>query len=186
MNETSFTSILSKDLRVLFLLFNKPNHESYLEELATMSRIPKTTIKRSLDNLIESGFIIKRDDGYRNYYIVKENHLINQLKKIKNLDSQVIWLSLKRLKKGSLILYGSRSSGTNDEQSDWDLLLIGDGIDARVVNMEVNSIERETGESINIMILTRSEIESMSKSKNTFYLELLRNHHILRGDPDEL
>ena len=103
---------------------------------------------------------------------------------LKNLVYPVIWRSLERFKQGSLILYGSRANGTNDDKSDWDLLLIGDDIDAREVNSEVQRIEKETGASVNVMISTRKDIESIRERRNTFYLELLRSHHILRGDFD--
>ena len=186
MDETSLDQVLSTELRVLSLFLDDLDRENYLEELAKRSGISKTTIKRSLDKLVESGLLKYRNDGYRTHYIVEKGHFMNHLKIIKNLDSPVIWRSLERFKQGSLILYGSRANGTNDDKSDWDLLLIGDDIDAREVNSEVQRIEKETGASVNVMISTRKDIESIRERRNTFYLELLRSHHILRGDFGEL
>ncbi len=186
MNGTSLDPILSTELRVLYLFLDDPHSERYLEELVEGSNIPKTTLKRILDKLVDKKFLNRRNDLYRTYYIPVQNHLLNQVKILKNLDSNVIHRSLERIDNGSLILYGSRANGTNGKDSDWDLLLIGENIDARGVNVKVRRIEEETGGSINVMILSGEEMVSMREGRNTFYLELLRGHHILRGYGDEL
>ena len=186
MNETSLSSILSTEFKVLYLFLDDPDSERFMEELFEGSKIPKTTLKRALDKLVELDILNRRHDGYRTYFVPVRNHLLNQVKILKNLDSSVIRSSIERIGDGSLLLYGSRAIGTNDKESDWDLLLIGDDIDARKINAAVRGIEEETGETINVMILTGDEVESMREGRSTFYLELLRSHHILRGDVDEL
>ena len=186
MNGISFNSILSTELKVLYLFLDDIDSERFMEELVEGSKIPKTTLKRTLDKLVKLGILNRRHDGYRTYFVPVKNHLINNVKILKNLDSTVIRCSLERIGEGSLLLYGSRANGTNEKGSDWDLLLIGDKIDARKINGIIRGIEGETGETINVMILSNKEMRSMREGRSTFYLELLRSHHILRGDVDEL
>lgn len=177
---------MSLEMKVLFLFIDEPNRERYLEELLIGTGIPKTTMKRTIDRLVELNILSKRSDGYRTFYRPIKTALLRQMKIMKNIDSIVLKRIVNELTPGSLLLYGSRANGTDERGSDWDILLIGENIDARKVNESVKRIEDETGEVINVKILSREELGSMRDKRTVFYLELLSSHQVLRGNDNEL
>jgi len=186
MNGTLFGQIMSMEMRVLFHFIDEPNRERYLEDLLIGSRIPKTTMKRTIDRLVKKGILLKRSDGYRTFYKPLKAPLIRQMKIMKNLDSIVLVKLANELDPKSMVLYGSRANGTDAVGSDWDILLIGEGFDAREVNASVKRIEDETGEVINVMMVSQIELASMRDRRTVFYLELLSSHQVIRGTGNEL
>ncbi|NOR85403.1 hypothetical protein GQ473_04740 [archaeon] len=75
-----------------------------------------------------------------------------------------------------MILFGSFSSGTQDENSDIDIICAGK------CNKEmVGKIRRKNPREINVQYITRRGLEKSLKDRNALAMEILRNHKIF-GD----
>ncbi|RXE55374.1 DNA polymerase subunit beta [Methanoculleus taiwanensis] len=79
----------------------------------------------------------------------------------------------------AVAIYGSTSAGTFDEQSDIDILVIGDG--SQVDLSRVSALEQETGREVQVTAVPYYRWEQMKAEGDPFVASVLKNHVLVRG-----
>ena len=125
--------------RVLGLLLLHPERSYYLREIARITATVPGTLKREMDKLLEVGLLTIKKVGNQNHYQANPDcpiyeDLANILRKTSGL-SDVLMNALLPLNENihSAFVYGSLASGKINNQSDIDLMLIGEVSYAEVV-----------------------------------------------------
>ena len=80
----------------------------------------------------------------------------------------------------TIILYGSFVSGTQNKNSDIDIIIIG-----KADKNAINSIRKRYSREINIEYLTLNEFGDSLNSKKPLVLEILKNH-VIFGDASKI
>jgi predicted nucleotidyltransferase len=187
-NDTRLTSIFGLDLKVLYIFLDHENEWISLSETARMMDANKMTVRRSLAKLKFNDLLEEKNDGYRRSFRLKPSYIIPGLRRTKNIDSEIVGSLIDSLegKVDALMLYGSRADGTNDPDSDWDLLVISDSMDPVELNKIGNKIGKRFGELLNLHLYTKVQVARMRNEKSPFYLELLKKNVPLVGDLDDI
>lgn len=188
MYDTSLEVALGVDYKTLKVLIIRPDHYWTLSEVTEAMNKPKMSVYRSLERVVKSGLISYHTDDYRKYYQVKQTYLLRHLRTLRNLDSDVIYHVMDKFADDCslMILFGSRATGTDDLNSDWDLVLVSQSLDELSINPEVSEMEERFDCQINVKLYTAEGFQSLSKGSNPFFEQLLRNGYVLKGDIYEL
>ncbi len=116
--------------RTLSWFFDFPTIETGLNDLASDTRISKTTAKRVVNKLVKEGFLIKKVYGKSWRISVNKNHTYNHTEKIAaNLTAvyeayrkglrDIIFEHVKSPQ--AIVLFGSYRKGDDTEKSDIDI-----------------------------------------------------------------
>jgi predicted nucleotidyltransferase len=187
MNDTRLESVLGRDYKIIKLFLIDHDREITLTEAVRELGISKMTLYRGLENLVKKGMLSSRTDNYRNFYKLRESHVNRALKVLANVESPVISNLLKGLhyKNPTILLYGSRANGSDKRDSDWDILIISDEMNPVELNKKTSEIERRFDCQLNANLLSKKEFNKIRKERTPFYLEVIMNKYVLRGDLDE-
>lgn len=161
--------------------FLKTNKEVHIKELARRLKISPQTANYYLKFYKKENILEERKKGNLLLYSLLDNSLTRQLKIFYILD--VLSSFAKKFsvenKITSLVLYGSHASGTYDENSDIDLLVISQ---QKKFNLdEVKKIERKIKKEVKIVVLSLGEWRNLKRKKDKFAQSILLNHILLFG-----
>ena len=171
---------------VFSYFLQNPTTELHVRELSRRIGINHQSVNTSLKWMEENGLVSKNQVG--NLHIYKLNNDANIVKFFKItyinmlLDDAKFLDTLQKIDPDiiSIVLYGSCATGTYDEKSDIDIILISSKkIDA--FQGELDRIEKVTGFPINIEIFTLTAWKKLAMKGDVFYKEVVRNHFILYG-----
>ena len=184
-----FSSKVRIELLNAFLAF--PEKDFYLRELARITGEDYKNISRELKNLEKLELVNSRRDGNRKYFhLNKSFFLYHELKSIFLKTKGAVGLlkdalsGLKGIK--TAFLYGSFASGTENEKSDIDLMIIGH-ISADKILKQLREPEKSLGREINSTVYDVSEIKTRIKQKDSFVSQVLSGSKImLIGSEDDL
>lgn len=163
-----------------FFLNHKASH--YVNELARILKLDPKNLHRKLNELEEEG-ILKSD------FIGKQRHfsLNNKSKIIKpyqELLAQTVGLKaqLKNVIEKingveEVYIYGSYAKDAMSAGSDIDLLVIGNHSNLEL-QKAINQIQRWIGREINLINLTKKELNQKKKQKNPFIKNIFTNKYI--------
>jgi predicted nucleotidyltransferase len=187
MDDTKLGKIFGRNYSVLKIFLVNPDKEYYLTEAAKELRLNKMSLYRALEGMVEHDLLESRSDNYRKFYRLKKSHLIKPLKILVNLDSCVVreFLGKFRSKSQLIILYGSRANGTDLTDSDWDFILVSDELGLVTINRIIAELEKKYLTKINVKLYTKSEYDEVRTKRTPFYLEIMTNNILLKGELDE-
>ena len=162
-------------------ILSTPSKTYTLRGLAEHSNTSKNATGKAIKFMLKRKLITKKVIGPTHQYKANlENPLTKQWKILFNLEeinnSGIIEDILKNNKAQSIILYGSMAKGTNDEDSDADILIITEkedekgSIEGRVLNREVNTF-----------FTTYKKWKMLSKKDKAFYDSVILNSLVLYG-----
>ena len=182
MLEKLFTS--KNRIKILqFLLFEK--HETYLREIAKELKISTSAVKREIENLINLGIITKQRNKLE---LNKKSNILDDLKNI-FIKTDYLYYPIKKVINNIrtikfALIFGSFARGEHKEESDVDLLVIGD-IKRIDFYKKIKPIEDKIKREINPSIWTT---EDLTKQKNTGFVKdvFKKKIIILKGDENEL
>ena len=173
--------------RLLFGLKEAPLH---LRELQRLSHLAVGTIQQELEKLIRLALLIRRKDGNRVYFEPNREHPVyGEIRRMVLKTSGLADL-LKQALEGSDIrcafIFGSVARGTEDAESDIDLMVIGEIGLRRLVSL-LSGVSERLGRPINPHVLTVSEFSERCKKKEHFVKKILEDSKIfLIGTEHEL
>ncbi len=102
----------------------------------------------------------------------KENEIIKQVKTLINFNDILNSYAYKKLRKfGKIGIYGSFANGTNDLKSDLDIWIQTDKKELSLRPV-VHELEKQLNIKVNILILTKSKIDSLKRNDPEFYNRL--------------
>jgi len=176
---------------LLGLFFNNPDDKFYLREIARHIGKDAAGIKRELDNLVRIGLLAKEKRGVQKYYFAnKSSPIFSEMKGLifKTTGVQgAMKASLSRLKGvHAAFLYGSYAKGSEKEDSNINLMVIGQA-NITELNDMVMSLEEKLQREIDYLVFDEQEFRKRRESKDPFIREILKGKKIfLVGKEDEL
>ena len=187
MNDTSLNKVFGRNYKVIKLFLREPERELYVTEAAEKLDINKMSVYRALEDMVKAGLMKSRSDRYRKFYKLKESHLTRNLKILVNLDSPLVDGFLKKLASRTelILLYGSRATGTDGVDSDWDFLVVSDKLGVVEINKAISDLESRYGLLINVKLYTSREYRKFITGNTPFYNEVMKSKVILAGEFDE-
>lgn len=120
----------SNTFKVLECFMQKPNKEYTLKEISQTINLAHTSVKKNLNELIETKLINKKTETkgkrtYPTYKANKQNPQFTNYKKINNLtkilESNLTNYLKEKLMPKTIILFGSYERGEDEENSDIDI-----------------------------------------------------------------
>lgn len=176
---------------LLGLFFNNPDEKYYLREIARHIGKDAAGIKRELDKLVKIGLLTGEKRGIQKYYSAnRDSPVFSEMKGLifKTTGAQgSIKAALSRLKGiQSAFLYGSYAKGAEKEDSDINLMVIGQ-VNITELNDVVMGLEEKLKREIDYLVFDEQEFRKRRESKDPFIREVLKGKKILLiGKEDEL
>lgn len=173
---------------IIKLFFKNPDKEYYFREIAKNLNKEPSHYQKYLDNLVEDNILLDERRGNMRFFRLNKEHPLYE--EIKSIVSKTIGLEneLKELvdKLDSVdcaFIFGSMAKGTENSNSDVDLMLIGD-INQDALTTTISSVEGKIAREINYHIYSNQEIVRKIKEKDSFISNIFLSPIIkLKGNP---
>ena len=171
--------------------FTNPNKKYYLRELERILSFSVGNIRRELIKLSKIGLFLSENKGNLVYYYLNQSYpLFKELKSIifkTSGASKMLHNILEKFKGISqAFIYGSFAKGEEREDSDIDLLIIGEVDEDKLIE-EIGKLERKLQREINYAIYEKEDFNKKKKEGNSFILDILQEKKIfLIGDKERM
>lgn len=182
-------SKLREELLVLY--FSNPNKKYYLRELERLLNFSVGNIRRELIKLESTGLFLNENKGNLVYYYLNPSYpLFEELKSIIFKTSgapKILQNFLEKLNGISqAFIYGSFAKGEEKEDSDIDLLIIGEVNEDELIEV-ISKLERKLQREINYAIYGKEDFKKKKEEGNPFILDILKEKKIfLMGDEKKM
>lgn len=169
-------------MRVLAHFIEFPEEEFYLRELGRILGMSPMTVKRSLNLLLDDGFIVREKRKNQILYRANSDSLAFRFAKISfnlaALEEKGVVNDLLEDVPGisSIVLYGSYARGENDAHSDMDILTI-----STTKKIDANKISKKIGVMVNVMNFTSNQWTRQAEENRAFYLDVITEGIVLHG-----
>jgi len=145
----------------------------HIREIADRLKISPGSVHKLVKKLKSKKLI--NQEKQKNRIIIKLNKdktIIKEIKRIINFNDIINTKSYKKLKKlGKIGIYGSFAKGTNDNKSDLDIWIQTEKKEQKIRHL-IRELEKELNTKVNIIILTKSKINSIKNNDPEFYKRL--------------
>jgi predicted nucleotidyltransferase len=173
---------------ILKLFFKDPEKEYYFREIAKNINKEPSYCQKYLDNLVQDKILLDERRGNMRFFRLNRDHQLYE--EIKSIISKTIGLEneLKELvdkldNVECAFVFGSIAKGTENNNSDVDLMLIGD-INQNALTTEIGSLEGKIAREINYHIYSSQEIVKKIKEHDGFISNIFLSPIIkLKGNP---
>jgi len=171
--------------RVLGLLYGTPDKSFFTNEIFRRTNIGRGTVLRELEKLLSAGLITVKETGNQRHYQANHSNpiyteLLSIVRKTFGL-ADVILHALEPI--GSQIelafIYGSLAKNTDHQNSDFDLMLVGDGINYGAVAELLMPIEESLQRSINPTIYKNTEFTKKLNQGSSFLERVMEQPRIM-------
>lgn len=176
----SFKSAVT--VKLLKYYFLNPSAKHHVNELARLLEVDAGNLYRKLQELETEGlFISEADCNQHHYWLNKKYPLFKETKKSFEIEyglPEAIKNSLKNIKGISeAYIFGSYAKKKLKSHSDIDVLLVGNhsALDAKRV---ILPLEKVFGREINVIDLTKSELDKKFKNKDEFIDNIFKHRHL--------
>jgi len=182
-------SKLREDLLALY--FTNPNKKYYLRELERILNFSVGNIRRELIKLESTGLFLSENKGNLLYYYLNQSYpLFKELKsiifKISGVPRMLHNILVKFKGISQAFIYGSFAKREEREDSDIDLLIIGEVNEDKLIE-ETDRLERKLQREINYAIYEKEDFNKQKEGGNSFILDILKGKKIfLIGDGNGL
>jgi predicted nucleotidyltransferase len=177
---------------VLALLYGHADRSFYTKQVLDAVKIGRGTVQRELQNLTESGIIIRDVRGNQVHYQANsKSPIFNELKSIVRKTFGVADVIREALSPFSndikaAFIFGSIARSSDDRKSDIDVMIIGDITFDDAVSSVMKAQELLKRE-VNPVVYPVEEFKKRLKEKQGFVMEVMRGEKIfVIGDEDEL
>jgi predicted nucleotidyltransferase len=167
---------------ILKLFLFNPRASFNINEVAKNSKFSVFPAKTYCDEFLKDGLLVVENVGnQRRFSLNNESPYVKELKK----TFALLWfkdLGIDKLVKDtaySFSIYGSFANGEFDDNSDLDLLVIGQKQD--VDFLLLSKFEKEINREIQLTIYNWVEWRKMEKAKEVFVTEVQKKHILLWG-----
>ncbi len=166
--------------QVLGLLYGQPGRSFFLKEILRHSGMGVGTVKRELDRLLAAGIVTLRKTGNQHHYQANSacpiyNELLAIIKKTVGLVGPLA-KALEPLAEriDTAFVFGSLASGKESNESDIDLMVIGDVTFASLVKA-LYPTQAALGREINPKVYRKSEWAQLQKTGDNFVKAILQS-----------
>lgn len=159
-------------IKLLNYYFLNPEKKHYINELAKKLDLDPGNLFRKLKELESEGILISENQGNQKYYgLNKEYPLLKELKKIYQAKYELVnFLKEKLLPLNGLkeaYVFGSYASDSLQQESDIDILLIGNHSSINAKKL-ILPIQNDIGREINVVDMTPKEFKEKKRKKDEF------------------
>ena len=171
--------------KVLGLLYGKPDQRFYTNEILRWADMGRGSVRRELESMVRAGVLVASREGNQNFYQANGNcpifnELHNIVKKTFGVGDQLAF-ALQPLM-GSVVLafvYGSIAKGSEHQNSDVDLMLVGEGLHYGEVMELLAPVEEQLGRPINPMLYTQADFERRLDEGNSFLERVMEQPRLM-------
>jgi predicted nucleotidyltransferase len=176
----AFRSKITK--KVLGYYFLNPNQSHYINELADMLALDPGNLYRKLDELETEGILVSKNEGRQKYYSLNKKYpLLKEIKRSFEFKYNLPDILKEKLDliKGlhEAYIFGSYAKNSLQQQSDIDILLIGDHSTLAAKRL-ILPLQKEIQREINIIDLTPGEFKARRRSGDDFIKNVFSNKKI--------
>ncbi|MEM5815733.1 MAG: nucleotidyltransferase domain-containing protein [Candidatus Aenigmatarchaeota archaeon] len=177
-------------VKLLKLFFLNREREFYLREIAKLTGDNLNSVRRELNNLVKIKIIEERKRGNQKLYKVNKNSPVHEELRKLILKTVGIGDTLREnlLKLNNVVyalIYGSFATGEEVEESDIDLLIVGDLDEEKVIEV-IRRLEYELTREIHYILWSTKEFEKRVKERNHLLLDIVEKPIIMIiGDENE-
>jgi len=159
-------------VKILDYYFVNPEKRHYINELADLLEVDPGNLFRKLKELETEGILISETRGNQKYFSLNKNYpLLKEIKKTYEAKYGIVNLLKDRLAKlknlKEAYIFGSYAQNTLQQESDIDILLIGDHSSLGAKRL-ILPVQKNIGREINIIDLTPKEFKQRKKKKDEF------------------
>jgi predicted nucleotidyltransferase len=172
------------------LLFGATPRELHVREIERQSGLADATVRQELKRLLRVGVVESRIDGNRTYYRADTGHPLYP--DIRNLVLKTIGLkdalceALASSDVKLAFIFGSVAAGTENAESDIDLIVIG-SLSLRQLSRLLSGVAMRVGREINPHVFTAEEFKRRMKARDHFITTVLAAPKlVVIGNEDEL
>jgi predicted nucleotidyltransferase len=167
-------------LRVLNLLFSRPEREFQLTELIKLAHSGRGAVQRELEKLSRSGIVEVSNRGKRKTY--RANRQSPVFQELHGLIIKTVGLlepirnALRKFRSEVIIsfIYGSVAKGTDTANSDIDLMIVGENLNYPSIYTALQKVEAVLHRSVNPNLLTIEEWKRRIAEDNVFLTAVLQ------------
>lgn len=167
---------------IIGIYFSHPEKKYYIRQLARITKKPAAYARKALLKLQEDGLLISEFQGRERYFSLnKKCPLYEEIKKIVAKTIGIEGLLQKILQKiagiEAAFIFGSFAGGKEDEQSDIDLMILGDPKEDELA-LAIAKLEKSLDREINYHIYSSAEFNKKIKRKESFINSIMRHPKI--------
>ena len=163
---------------ILAALLGQPEKTWYVSELARRMGVPSSSLQRELQNLTQVGILKTHRQGRMAYYQAnKESPVFAELrglllKTVGLVDVLADALKPLAAKLTLVFVYGSIASGTEQSDSDIDLMVVGKVAPAELA-LPLRRARELLGRTVNPTVYTPAEFDKKRAAKDSFLRQVL-------------
>jgi predicted nucleotidyltransferase len=169
--------------RILALLFGRPEQSFYIRQIARETRTSAGSVQRELEFLANVGLIQRTDSGHQVYYQANRNHpvypeihaLVAKTVGVFQLLGSALAPLANRISKA--FVYGSLANGSENAQSDVDLMIVGE-VTLDEVLSQIAPVEPRIGRPINPTLYSGSDFKTKIDSGNHFLRSVMQGQKV--------
>jgi predicted nucleotidyltransferase len=158
-------------LKILLLFFDNPTKEFYEKQVADRTGLSVGAVNKYLKTIAKEGFLKLAKRGNMNFYLFdRENAVVRYLKIAYSLSRPAVD-SIKNFARKfgvKIYVYGSVARGEDTEESDWDILIMGE-IKLNELDAELRAIRNQLDAQLKPIVFTQAEWTAMEKKDKAFY-----------------
>jgi len=167
--------------RILGWFLTHPTRHLSMNELARELGVSVGSVKRYADLLVHDDLVTLTQAGTAHLLSLNNDEpVVRELKRscmvLLLRENGITGIAPNAI---SLALYGSITTGTYDEKSDIDILIIGD--EGEVLFDRVPAIEQEIGYELQVTVVPYHRWEEKKRTGDTFTTSVLARHILLAG-----
>jgi predicted nucleotidyltransferase len=177
---------------VLSATLLQPEHWWFMTELARQMGVTPSTLQRELEALVESGILLRRQDGRRIYYKANtESPVFPEMKGLIEKTPGIVPALKAELKRFDdrtelALLYGSIARGEEKPGSDVDLMIVGSLKQIDLLSA-LRKLESRFRREVNVTLFSSEEFHRKLAARDHFLEAVLKGKTIsLKGALDEL
>ncbi len=174
------------------LLYGQVDQAFYLREIAARTGVGVGPVQRELKRLTEAGLIRRFERGRHVYFQADGNCPIHD--EIKSIVTKTVGAAAQLTQAIAPLarrviaafIFGSAARGALRNDSDIDLMVVGDASFAQVVRV-IRPVERSVGRPINPIVYSPAEFRARYDESDHFIRSVLQADKVyVAGDSDEL
>jgi len=158
-------------LRLLLFFFWHPTKEFYEKQVSDDTKISLGAVNKYLKKLADECFLILETKGKMKFFkLNRGNMVVKQLKIAYSLSLPIADLLADAGKKlgVKMYLYGSVARGEDTEDSDWDILVVGN-VKLNDVEKEIRGFREKFNKKIKLIVFKPNEWVKMKEKDPAFY-----------------
>lgn len=148
-----------------------PSGQFYESEIKKKSGLSTGAVNKHMKSLVKDRLVSMNKKGKMKFYrLNRDDLLVRQVKIMYSLSLSIV----DKIKKAGrkldiqIFLFGSVARGGDIEDSDWDILVIGEA-KKNLIEREFNRIRKGFGKKIKILVFTKRDWMKMRKDDAAFY-----------------